>query len=648
MFAKMFESRLKIFWIFCLCVFFITLHGAPIKVKIIVDGASMKGTPDIGGQTLARVALNTILDAEEKEGSWYKVYMDNEGVQVSGYIHEMLVEEFTGEDIPEDAAVPVAQEAFQAELIAEIELKIEENKTLIRQERELETVIDKLSPLIAKAFNISDVSRQKQIASEIYLWMGLAYSNQSDFYAALKEFKNMFEVEPAYAKEMTRNLIDPEVMALVQNAENEYKGMITEYSLEISTEPKEATIRIDGKEIGLSPEVYRTPIPKFVLDIEKEGFKPINEEIFLTLPSSKKEYVLESAGKSIHVKTNPPGVKVFLDGQDTGMVSDCEIPLVPYGNHNVFLIKDNYASWEGIVDVSAGPDPVRIDVALTGNKYGFRRNWGGPTSEMFSQPLGIALDSENNFYVVNISDISLKKFDATGRIVPGWGDAGREFRKVKTPAGIAVDRRGAVYVTDLKTNNIFVFSKTGTFLNKWDKSVSGEIAFNTPLGIAVDRAGDIYVADSGNHRIMKFSTAGSLKKTWGRRGSGNGEFVNPVSIAFSQNNEVYVLDRARIQKFNSEGQFQGTFGREGTGDGEFSGPMSLFLDGMNYVYVADSNNHRIQKFDPNGVFITKWGTKGSGDGQFRYPVSIVIDRQGRIFVVERDNNRVQEFGIGGR
>jgi len=560
----------------------------------------------------------------------------------------MLVEEYTGEDIPEDAAAPVAQEAFQAELIAEIELKIEENKNLIRQERDLEVAVDKLSPLIAKAFNISDVSRQKQIASEIYLWMGLAYSNKGDLYAALKEFKNMFEVEPAYAKEMTRNLIDPEVMALVQNAENEYKGMITEYSFEISTDPKEATITIDGKEIGLSPEVYRTPIPKFVLDIEKEGFKPINEEIFLTLPSSKKEYVLERAGKSVFVSTNPPGVQVYLDGQDTGMVSDCEIPLVPFGNHNVFLMKDNYASWEGIVDVSVGPDPVRIDVILTGNKYGFRRKWGGPGSELFVQPLGIALDNENNFFVVNISDISLKKFDATGRIIPGWGDGGREFRKVKAPAGIAVDSRGAVYVTDLKTNSIFVFSKSGAFVNKWDKSVSGDIAFNTPLGIAVDRAGDIYVADSGNHRIMKFSTAGSLKKTWGRQGAGNGEFVNPVSIAFSQSNEVYVLDKTRVQKFNSEGQFQGTFGREGTGDGEFSRPMSLFLDDMNYVYVADSANNRIQKFDPNGEFVTKWGTKGNGDGQLNYPVGIVISREGRIFVVERDNNRVQEFGIGGR
>ncbi|MCJ7579884.1 MAG: PEGA domain-containing protein [Candidatus Aminicenantes bacterium] len=648
MLVKMFGAKVKLFCILCLCVFLVTLFGAPIKVKVIVDGASVKGTPDIGGQTLARVTLYTILDAEEKEGSWYKVYMENEGVQVSGFIHEMLVEEYTGEDIPAGQVASGTGSTFQAELIAEIELKVETNKNLIRQEQELKEVIERLRPLIAKTFNISDVQRQKQIASEIYLWMGLAYSGQNDLYAALKEFRNMFEVEPAYAKEMTRNIIDPEVVALVQNAENEYKGLITEYSLEVSTNPKEATVKIDGKEIGLSPEVYRTPVPKFVLDIEKEGFKPINEEIFLTLPNSKKEYVLESAGKSIFVKTNPPGAQVFLNEQDTGMLTDCEIPLVPYGNHKLFLIKNNYASWENFIDVSVGPEPLKIEVVLTANRYGFRGKWGDPTNALFSQPMGIALDNENNFYVANISDISIKKFDATGRIVPGWGDSGREFRKVKAPAGIAVDSRGAVYVTDLKTDSVFIFSKAGVYVNKWDKSSSGDKAFSAPLGIAVDRAGDVYVADSGNHRVMKFSTAGALKKTWGKQGTGNGEFVNPSSIAFNQNNEVYVVDRSRVQKFTSEGQFLGSFGTEGTGDGQFSRPMSLFLDTMNYVYVADSANNRIQKFDPEGVFVTKWGSKGSADGQLSYPVGIAIDRQDRIFVVERDNNRVQEFGIGGR
>ena len=648
MLIKMFDSRKIIFVILCLCIFWVTLDGAAIKVKIIVDGASLKATPDIGGQTLARVALNTILDAEEKEGTWYKVYMENEGVQVTGYLHEMLVEEYTGEDLEGALLASPAGEISQAELIAEIELKMEDQKSSIRQEQDLDGAIDKLRPLIARAFNISDAQRQKQVASEIYLWMGVAFTGKGDFYSALKEFKNMFEVEPVYAKEITRNFIDQEVIALIQNAENEYLGKITEYTLEISTEPKEATIKIDGEEIGLSPEVYRTPVPKFILQIEKDGFKTITEEIFLTLSDSKKEYVLESEGKSISVRSNPTGAKVYLNEQDTGLVTNCEIPMVPYGNYKLFVVKDNYASWEELINVSEGSQPIEIQVTLTANRYGFRRKWGGPTSGLFSQPLGMTFDNENNFYVVNIADISIIKFDSAGKIVPGWGNEGREFRKVRAPAGIAVDGRGTIYVSDLKTNSIFIFTRDGVNISRWDRSAPGDIPFNTPLGIVVDRVGDIYIADSGNHRVTKFSADGVLKQAWGIQGTGNGEFVNPVSVAFSQKNEVYVLDRTRVQKFTPDGKFLNSFGGEGSGDGEFSRPMSLFLDAMNYVYVADSGNHRIQKFDPDGEFITKWGTQGSADGQLNFPVGIVINRQGRLLVVERDNNRIQEFGVGSQ
>ncbi|MGD2295283.1 MAG: PEGA domain-containing protein [Candidatus Aminicenantes bacterium] len=606
----------------------------------------MKGTPEISGQTLARVALNTILDAEEKEGSWYKVYMEKEGVQMSGYIHEMLVEEYTGEELPGEEAVPEAAEALQAQLIAEIELKMDENKSLIRQERDLDKAVDALRPIIARAFSISDPQKQKEVASEVYLWLGLAYAGKEDLYAALKEFKNMFEVEPDYAKEMTRNIIDPEVIALIQNAENEYKGLITEYSLKISTDPKEAAIIINGEEIGLSPEIYRTPIPKFVLQIEKEGFKPVEEEIFLTLPASEKEYVLESAGKSIVIKSNPTGARVFLDEQDIGLETNCVTPLVPFGSHKVFLIKNNYAPWEGLVEVQSGPDPAQVEVVLTANKYGFRRKWGGPTDPLFVKPTGMAFDSQNNFYVVSTADVSVKKFDATGKFLPNWGDAGREFRKVKEPAGVAIGKNGAVYVTDLRSESVLIFSRSGAYVNKWDKLANGDKAFNVPSGIAVDRVGDIYVADSGNHRILKFSSTRSLEKAWGRKGTGNGEFMYPSAIAFNQKNEVYVLDRGRVQKFTADGQFLGSFGKQGTGDGEFNHPMGLAVDHMDYVYVADSANNRIQKFDPEGKFITKWGTKGTANGQLSYPIGIHVDQRGSIFVLERDNNRLQEFGIG--
>ena len=48
-------------------------RGPAIKVRVTVDSASVKATPAIGGQTLATVPLDSVLDAEGKKGQWYKV-----------------------------------------------------------------------------------------------------------------------------------------------------------------------------------------------------------------------------------------------------------------------------------------------------------------------------------------------------------------------------------------------------------------------------------------------------------------------------------------------------------------------------------------------------------------------------------------------
>ena len=625
------------------------LLPALIKVRVIVSDAQVKATPEIGGQNLARIALNTILDAEEKEGSWYKVYLENQGVQLSGYIHELLVEIYMESDQPGGAtSIDTPGDIPQAQRIAEIELKIEENKSLIRQERDLVQTIETLRPLIPKVFRVTDVQRQRRIAAEIYLWIGLAYAGQGDAFSALKEFKNMFEVDYDFAMEITRNIIDPEVIQLIQNAENEYKGFNTEYSLEINTDPKEATIKIDGEEIGLSPEVYSSPLPKFVLEIELNGYEPIKEEIFLSQPTSRREFVLERSGISIQVNSEPTGASVYVDEQDTELVTNCEIPFVAFGRHKVFIIKANYAPYEDLIELSEGQDPVQIDVVLTPNRYGFRRKWGSPSSQLFTQPTGIALDSQNNFYVIDNTEISVKKFDAQGKILSAWGDSGREFRRVKSPAGIAIDSKGIVYITDLRTNSLSIFNRSGVYVTRWDRTTDGGKLFEVPLGVAVDSLDDIYVADSGNHRIVKFASNGAIKNIWGAQGQRDGEFTSPAGIAVNRNNEVYVVDRSRVQKFSSEGQFLGAFGQPGQADGQFDRPSDIFVDSMDHLYVADSGNNRIQKFDPDGNFIARWGVSGEADVQLNFPVGVVVDSRGSVYVVEKNNRRFQEFGIGFR
>ncbi|MGB7295791.1 MAG: PEGA domain-containing protein [Candidatus Aminicenantales bacterium] len=630
----------------CLLVFFFGHASATtLKVKVIVDNASVKATPEIGGQTLANIPLGTVLEAESKQGEWYKVATAKDGTAVSGFIHELLVEETSDEESPPAASPGGGLMKSQGEIVAELEFKMGESKNLIRQETELDKASVVLRPLLAKAFAIDDRARQRQIACEVFLWLGLAAAKRGDHYGALLEFRNMFEVDYALAKEATRNIYDPLVSNFIEQAEKQYRGLILDYSLEVATEPKEAMVIVDGKEIGLSPEIYRTPVPKFTLEVVKEGYKPYKEEIFLSQPSSRKDIVLQSIGRTLVVSSRPPGAQVLLDGQDTGQVTDCELPYVPYGGHVLELKKPRWAKHAVNIDVLEGPGPLTLSAVLTVKDYLLGQKLGGPDAKIFKLPKAIAFDEEGHLYVTDESNFKIKKFDPQGRHLAGWGDAGREFKSLKEPSGIVFDGQGFFYVTDAKAGCVMKFSTEGKFVAKWGKTGNKPDELMIPQGIAVDRSHDIYVADSGNNRIVKYSTGGVVKTAWQKQGTGPGEFLFPAGIAVNAQNEIIVVDRVHIQKFSPEGEALAVWGKAGTGEGELNRPLGLAVDAQGFIYIADTGNNRAQKFSPEGRFIAAWGSAGTADGQMTGPVGVAVNEKGSVFVLELDNSRIQEFRI---
>ena len=97
--------------------------------------------------------------------------------------------------------------------------RIEDDKKLIRQETEPDKVVDDLTPLIATAFTIDDRLEQKRIACELFFWIGHGLRTKGDHYAALKNFRNMFDVDYAIGKEMTKNISEPSISNLIDHAE---------------------------------------------------------------------------------------------------------------------------------------------------------------------------------------------------------------------------------------------------------------------------------------------------------------------------------------------------------------------------------------------------------------------------------------------
>lgn len=632
------KAAIGLFLVFGMCG---TAPSAPVKVRTVVDNAGIKATPEIGAKSLVKLPLSTIVSVLDKQGEWYQVSFDKDGKTISGYIHEMLVEEAPDIAPPE----PQAGEEAKPDLAAEIEGEIEEAKESIRQEKNLAGAEDALGGLLAKSFSLADPKKQKSLVIEIYLWLGISRVTGGDEEAGLKEFKKMFDVDPAAAKDATRNIATPKIDALLKLAEQESLGLISDFSLEVSTDPPEARVFFNGQDMGSTPGSFRSPSPKIVLEVKKAGFLPVREEIFLTAAAGKKTYRLELLKRDLSLSSFPAGAAVSVDGRDIGRATNCRVEGLAYGRHEIRLTKNLYLDWAGSVNISDEEQPAVLAV-LVGKSYAPAGSWGERGSGLFDNPIALASDKDGFLYVLDESPGRIVKLTAEGRAVSDWKITAPELRELKNPTALAFDGQGTLYVADGRRPIVLKISRDGRTASIWNGEGGGTSEFRSPSAVGVDSGGHIYVVESGTCRVKKYSGRGDFMRTWGTEGTGDGQFIQPRALAVSAQDEIFVLDKARVQKFSADGAFLASWGKSGRGEGQFQNPRGLALDAAGSVYIADSDNHRIQKFEGNGRLVAVWGAKGRELGQFAAPVAVWVSGQGIVYVLEKTNERVQFFSVG--
>ncbi|MFA9453418.1 MAG: PEGA domain-containing protein [Candidatus Aminicenantaceae bacterium] len=643
------SKRFVIFSILCLLVVCLVYAQGQIKLRVTTDGSRLKSKPDFSAETLSRLNLGTVMTIEAQEGDWYRVSVEIEGQTFTGYIHKWGVEEISEEDLAREAPVEMRVEPSQEDVVAQIEQVITRSRQQVAQQRDLEEAVESLGPVIAKAFRISDFSLRGKIATEIYYLIAVAQEQLGNPLETLESMRNMFEVNEQFAKEYTRFMaMNDTLLQLMEFAELEYKGLINEYSLEVRTQPSDAEIFVNGREEGRSPKIIKSESPQFELEIRKEGFAPITEMILLPEIAHAKQFTLERIGKNLGIESTPEGAKVFMNGKDTGMVTDCLLEYVSFGTHKLRVVKANYVAWEGEIVVEQNEELNQIvNVTLTAGKYDFVRGIAGGRGGQFSKPKDIAFDPQGNFFVIDDSKEKVRKFDNQGRAVPTWEVGGRGSPGLKTLTGIAVGGDGSVYITDSVRHSVYKYNREGRFSLRVGGEGSGPEEFRLPFAVAVNSRNEVFVADYGNHCVKKFShilkPAGTLGKPEGTRGVLRG----PVSLAFNQNDELFVLDSNGIHKFSADGQYDTAWGRIELKANRLESPKCVYVDPQGYIFAADSGNHRIIKFDANGKFMMQWGTYGSGPAQFNLPNALAMNSRGEIYVVDKDNNRIQQFKVPG-
>ncbi len=330
----------------------------------------------------------------------------------------------------------------------------------------------------------------------------------------------------------------------------------------------------------------------------------------------------------------------------------------------------------------------------------FKRAWPKlPQPWYFNSPRDVAVDPENNVYIVDSENHRIVKFTETGDFIRSFGSEGDENGQFRNPVALAIGGHGRIYVADDEKDQLQVFSSEGEFITAWGERGFDEGQFYQPADLALDASDNVYIVDEYTARVQVFTSDGEFLRTWGSRDGSEeppgtlrspngiainsigwvyvvdsrkgvqvfnqkGEFLNiqwgelansalfkKSAISIDSDNQVYILlnDKAEtINVYSEQGELQNTLNTHLNLKEHYSNiRFGMVVDNQQQVYIADSVHHRIQKLNTQGEVLHAWKSNGSSNGFFSSPTTIASDSSGKIFICDWLNNRIQVFNDQG-
>jgi DNA-binding beta-propeller fold protein YncE len=298
-----------------------------------------------------------------------------------------------------------------------------------------------------------------------------------------------------------------------------------------------------------------------------------------------------------------------------------------------------------------------------------------------NSPFGVAFDSRNHMYIVELEGGRIHRRDPAGTMTLIAGDGSKGYSGDTGPAteatfngmhNVAATADGVLYIADswnhcvrkidITSGIITTIAGTGVAGFSGDGGPATAATFNFLMCVSLNPAQDkLYVADLKNRRVRMIDLDSNIVTTV----AGNGEkgipvngshatsspLVDPRAVAVDSKNNVYILERGghALRKVNATGKIETVAGTGKPGnalgkalESQFNSPKHLAIDQSDGVIIADDQNARVVRYDDQQRTVTSIlgkGVKHPKRGLLR-PHGICVHGDGSIYIVDTGHHRI--------
>lgn len=274
-------------------------------------------------------------------------------------------------------------------------------------------------------------------------------------------------------------------------------------------------------------------------------------------------------------------------------------------------------------------------------KFGSR----GSEEGQFNGPANLTIDSRGNIFVSDWST-RVQKFAPTGHFLKQWGRpanlAKPKVEDLSSVRDVAIDRQDNLYVLATGNNGVYKFSNDGQFLLKWDDKLKNN-PFNSPDLAAIDSKGNLYVADIEDNLILKFDRLGQLLLKWNitlDKDISPESSLRIAALTIDKADNLYVglnWGKIYIQKYDPEGGLLAILavGDYSSSSKDLKDTLSqggLAVDNQNNLFLANNIRGEIWKVDLDGKLLVQLRDPSSKNNLFDALGPIVLDDQENLIV----------------